>query len=236
MDWIPAYAGMTASQYTEPPMKAKSYGLTDLTHLQKALKQEAKAREEEQLAQKAQAATRSLMESEFKSAVKQVTPLKNKNRYIHPVRDHKLPDIKPAMVTKKPHNDKLSDGFDARHLRDDELGTYVRKGVPESLLKKLQKGDWPIDLRMDLHGQTSEEARIATSAFLYRAINDNARVISIIHGQGFGSQTGHAVLKQSVRNWLVQNNSVLAFCAAPAPLGGHGAVLVLLHRTTHTDV
>ena len=212
-------------------MKAKSYGLTDLTQLQKALKHEAKAREAEQLAQKNQAAAQSRMSNEFKTAVKQVTPLKSKNHFIHPPRDLKLPDIKPAMVNKKPHKDKLSDGFDARHLRDDDLGTYVRKGIPESLLKKLQKGDWPIDLRMDLHGKTSEEARIATSAFMYRALSEQARVVSIIHGQGFGSQTGHAILKQSVRNWLVQNDAVLAFCAAPAHAGGHGAVLVLMHRT-----
>ena len=212
-------------------MKAKSYGLADLTQLQKALKHEAKAREAEQLAQKNQAAAQSRMSNEFKTAVKQVTPLKSKNHFIHPPRDLKLPDIKPAMVNKKSHKDKLSDGFDARHLRDDDLGTYVRKGIPESLLKKLQKGDWPIDLRMDLHGRTNEEARIATSAFLYRALSEQARVVSIIHGQGFGSQTGHAVLKQSVRNWLVQNDNVLAFCAAPANAGGHGAVLVLMHRT-----
>ena len=212
-------------------MKAKSYGLADLTQLQKALKHEAKAREAEQLAQKNQAAAQSRMSNEFKTAVKQVTPLKSKNHFIHPPRDLKLPDIKPAMVNKKPHKDKLSDGFDARHLRDDDLGTYVRKGIPESLLKKLQKGDWPIDLRMDLHGRTNEEARIATSAFLYRALSEQARVVSIIHGQGFGSQTGHAVLKQSVRNWLVQNDNVLAFCAAPANAGGHGAVLELMHRT-----
>ncbi|TDR33148.1 DNA-nicking Smr family endonuclease [Hydromonas duriensis] len=211
-------------------MKAKSYGLTDLNALQKALKQEAKQREAEQLAQKAQAAAQSRMENEFKTAVKQVTPLKDKQRYIHPAPEFKLPDIKRVAPQKKQAKDKLSDGFDAQHLLNDEMGTYLRKGVPEALLRKLQRGDWVIDLRMDLHGQTSEEARIATNAFLYRAINEGARVISIIHGQGFGSKTGHAVLKQNVRNWLVQNNNVLAFCPAPAAMGGHGAVLVLLHR------
>lgn len=211
-------------------MKAKSYGLADLTSLQKALKHETAQREAEKLAKKAQTDAQTRLENEFKAAVSHVTPIKDKKVFIHPPREHKLPEVKRNTTPKTAMKDKLSDGFDARHLRDDDMGTYLRKGIPEALLKKLQKGDWPIDLRIDLHGKSNEDARIATNAFLYRALNENARVVSIIHGQGFGSQTGHAVLKQSVRNWLVQNNGVLAFCAAPSNAGGQGAVLVLLHR------
>lgn len=213
-------------------MKAKSYGLTDLNELQKALKEEAKIRAQADAVAQKQAAEQAHLQSEFKSAVTHVTPIKNKARFVHPPRDIKLPTLKKQDPPKKTSTDKLSDGFDAQHLRDDELGTYLRKDVPESLLKKLQKGDWPIDLRMDLHGQSAEEARIATSAFLYRATAESARVISIIHGQGFGSKTGHAVLKQSVRNWLVQNPNVLAFCPAPTRAGGHGAVVILLHKNS----
>ena len=110
------------------------------------------------------------------------------------------------------------------------MGTYLRRGVPETLLKKLQKGGWDVSARLDLHGKTVEEARIATSAFLYQSVSNNARVVSIIHGQGFGSANGEATLKTHVKNWLAQNTSVLAFCAAPKNDGGHGAVMVLLHQ------
>ena len=211
-------------------MKAKSYGLADLNLLKKDLEQELLAREQAALAQKAAKQREQALASEFATAVKGITPLKTSPKYIHPPREVKLPELKkprPAATTKA--KDDLSDGFDARHLRDDELGIYVRQGVPDALLKKLQQGFWPIALRLDLHGKTAEEARIATSAFLYQAQNSKARVVTIVHGQGHGSKTGEAVLKQNVRNWLVQNHNVLAFCAAPAKAGGHGAVLVLLH-------
>jgi DNA-nicking Smr family endonuclease len=36
------------------------------------------------------------------------------------------------------------------------------------------------------------------------------------------------VLKAKVRVWLVQKADVIAFAAAPASDGGHGALLVLL--------
>jgi DNA-nicking Smr family endonuclease len=216
-------------------MKAKSYGLADLTLLKKDIERETRATELRRREQKEQLQQEQRQANEFKQAVQHVTPLKSNGKYIHPAPTIKLPEIKRVVnpnhqPTKKP-KDKLSDGYDARHLRDDELGVYLRKGIPETLLKKLQKGHWPVSLRLDLHGKTNEEARIATNAFLYQACNENARVVSIIHGQGHGSRAGHAVLKQSVKNWLVQNNNVLAFCAAPINAGGHGAVLILLHKT-----
>ena len=213
-------------------MKAKSYGLADLNHLKKELEQESRILEQKRAERKQIEQREQRLATEFKTAVKHVTPLKTSDRFIHPPREVKLPEIKKPQP-KRAHQkikDELSDGFDARHLRDDELGVYLRKGIPEALLKKLQKGFWPIDLRLDLHGKNAEEARIATNAFLYQATSHAARVVSIIHGQGYGSASGHAVLKQSVRNWLVQNNEVLAFCSAPATAGGHGAVLVLLHH------
>ncbi|GHA66820.1 hypothetical protein GCM10009007_04180 [Formosimonas limnophila] len=216
-------------------MKAKSYGLADLSLLKKDLEKEARIAEQHRREQKEREQQEQRQTTEFKQAVQNVIPLKSSGKYTHPTPAIKLPEIKrattPNQTNAKKLKDKLSDGFDARHLRDDELGVYLRKGIPDTLLKKLQKGQWPVSLRLDLHGKTAEEARIATNAFLYQATTNGARVVSIIHGQGHGSQTGHAILKQSVKNWLVQNNDVLAFCSAPANAGGQGAVWVLLHNT-----
>ncbi|MCE1160374.1 MAG: Smr/MutS family protein, partial [Burkholderiales bacterium] len=105
--------------------------------------------------------------------------------------------------------------------------TYLRRGIPETLLKKLQKGAWAVSARLDLHGKTVEEARIATSAFLYQATSQSQRVVSIIHGQGFGSANGEATSKSHVKNWLVPNAHVLALCTAPKTGGGRGAVMIL---------
>jgi DNA-nicking Smr family endonuclease len=190
------------------------------------------------------------MANEFLNEVRGVTPIKSKERYIHPPTASEPPEhilkkrAQAAGLTEKQaqnkelkrNHNKASDQFHANHLRDDELGTYLRKGIPETLLKKLQKGGWDVASRIDLHGKTVEEARIATSAFLYQAVSQSQRVVSIIHGQGFGSANGEATLKTHVKNWLIQNTHVLAFCPAPKTDGGHGAVMVLLHQDKHKPV
>lgn len=212
-------------------MKAKFYGLTDLSELKENLEQDFKRREQEAIEEKNRRLQEEKLSSEFKIAVKQVVPLKKSQTYIHPKRTIKLPELKkqkPLLMQKDTVKGELSDTFDARHLRDDDAGTFVRKGVAWSLLKQLQTKFWPIDLRLDLHGKSVEESRIAISALLYRAISLKARVVLIIHGQGYGAQSGESVLKFNVKNWLVQNNDVLAFCAAPSDEGGKGATLVLL--------
>jgi DNA-nicking Smr family endonuclease len=52
--------------------------------------------------------------------------------------------------------------------------------------------------------------------------------VRIIHGKGLGSLGKKPVLKNKVRNWLVQKDEVLAFCQARAADGGSGALMVLL--------
>lgn len=246
-------------------MKAKSYSLADLDLLQKDLKQQSKERVRLEKEQATEQSRQNRMASEFLNAVKGVRPIKQKDRYVHPHSDStELPEhiVKKRLQAagesgkhdkkrdKNPRGERnspqtqqrgagqLSDQFDTRHLRDDEAQTYLRKGIPDSLLKKLQKGGWEVAARTDLHGKTVEEARIATSAFLYQAINDSARVVAVIHGQGFHSPKTESTdnpdhtgtLKAHVKNWLVQNPNVLAFCPAPRDAGGHGAVMVLLHQ------
>jgi DNA-nicking Smr family endonuclease len=53
--------------------------------------------------------------------------------------------------------------------------------------------------------------------------------VRIIHGKGLGSVNKEPVLKQKVRNWLVQKEEVIAFCQAKASDGGSGALVVLLN-------
>ena len=145
-------------------MKAKSYGLTDLAQLQKDLKKQAEARAQAEKQAREQRALEQRINSEFLNEVRGVTPIKQKDRYIHPTRDLPEPTVRVHSDHEEQHaqqrqqHNRKSDQFDARHLRDDENGTYLRKGIPEALLKKLQKGAWPISSRIDLHGKTVEEA------------------------------------------------------------------------------
>ena len=126
-------------------MKAKSYGLTDLAQLQKDLKKQAEARAQAEKQAREQRALEQRMNSEFLNEVRGVTPIKQKDRYIHPTRDLPEPTVRVHSDHEEQHaqqrqqHNRKSDQFDARHLRDDENGTYLRKGIPEALLKKLQR-------------------------------------------------------------------------------------------------
>jgi DNA-nicking Smr family endonuclease len=75
---------------------------------------------------------------------------------------------------------------------------------------------------------TREVAREALAQFVRRAERDGLRCVRVVHGKGNGSPGREPVLKAKVRAWLVQKSEVIAFTQAPAPDGGHGALLVLL--------
>ena len=74
----------------------------------------------------------------------------------------------------------------------------------------------------------SDEAREALAEFLRNAGKRGLRCVRVIHGKGLGSVNKEPVLKNKVRNWLVQKDEVIAFCQARAADGGAGALVVLL--------
>ena len=96
------------------------------------------------------------------------------------------------------------------------------------MLRKLRRGHWVIQSQLDLHGMRREEAREALAEFLKQAVKRGIRCVRVIHGKGLGSVNREPVLKNKVRNWLVQKEEVIAFCEARNIDGGAGAVLVLL--------
>ncbi len=67
-------------------------------------------------------------------------------------------------------------------------------------------------------------------SFLRRCMARRLRCVRIVHGKGLGSHNREPVLKGMLRKWLSLRDEVLAFCQAPAPQGGAGAVLVLLRN------
>jgi DNA-nicking Smr family endonuclease len=64
--------------------------------------------------------------------------------------------------------------------------------------------------------------------FLRKCARNGTRCVRIIHGKGLGSINKEPVLKNKVRNWLIQKDEVLAFSQATAADGGSGALIVLL--------
>ncbi len=100
-------------------------------------------------------------------------------------------------------------------------------------LRRLRRGQYALDGKIDLHGLTLVEARQKVDAFVKKRATDGDRVVLIVHGKGSHSPRGAGVLRGEIGAWLSQGRAsrhVAAFSSAPDDMGGSGAVLVLLAR------
>jgi DNA-nicking Smr family endonuclease len=115
----------------------------------------------------------------------------------------------------------------------DEYIEGLAPGIDKRLLRKLRKGDYALQGHIDLHGMTSEEARVQVEQFVEGALADGKRALLIIHGRGLNSKDNIPVLKERLKVWLTRGRigrRVLAFATARPADGGAGAVYVLLRR------
>lgn len=164
----------------------------------------------------------------FRAAVRDVRPL----RQTRPA---------PARVRKPPkaasrRADEARVLADSLALDADDLGVetgeelgWRREGVPESVLRRLRRGQYARRDELDLHGMTQAEARLAVLGFVSESVDRDLRCVRIIHGKGRGSGQRGPVLKSAVNRWLRRNDAVSAFCSARRADGGTGALYVLLH-------
>jgi DNA-nicking Smr family endonuclease len=110
-----------------------------------------------------------------------------------------------------------------------------RFGVDGGQVRRMRLGELPIDATLDLHGMRVDEARAAVEAFVRDRRVKSDHVVTIVHGRGRNSPGGVPVLRGEVAAWLSEGRAsthVAAFATAPDPLGGEGAICVLLagHR------
>lgn len=110
----------------------------------------------------------------------------------------------------------------------DELH-YLKVGQPDSLLRKLRRGQFSIRAEIDLHEMSVAVARVAITDFLSDAIRNHEWCVRIVHGKGLRSRSG-PVIKGLTDQMLRRRDDVLAFSSALPNQGGTGAVLVLLQR------
>lgn len=211
-------------------MSASLKNFADLGALRKILKQQEQVRaaEDAERLRREQAEQREA--DLFRRSIGKVAPLAPPDKAAvtparpQPVARHHLADEKAAL------QESLSDDFDVETLLDtDDSLSYTRSGVGADVVRKLRKGHWTIQDQLDLHGLRRDAARDALGAFLRSATRRGLRCVRIIHGKGLGSVNKEPVLKQKVRNWLVQKEEVIAFCQAKASDGGSGALVVLLN-------
>lgn len=210
-------------------MAASLKNFTDLKGLQAQLKLEGAARAE---AERQRLEREAVLEREaniFRTSIGEVKQIASAPRVPQsaprplPIARQSIADEEAAL------QESLSDDFSVETLMEtDEALSYARSGIGADVLKKLRRGEWVTQGQLDLHGLRTDEAREAVGQFLRNAIKQGKRCVRIIHGKGLGSVNKEPVLKNKVRNWLVQKDEVMAFCQARAADGGSGALMVLL--------
>ena len=165
----------------------------------------------------------------FREAVRDVEPLKHD----HVIIEKPRPKARPARTREDNQAvmvELLDSEFDTALVETGDELLYSHPGLQKRTLKKLRRGQIPVEAELDMHGMTVDVARKALSEFLGRCKARSKRCIRIVHGKGLGSKDKKPVLKNKLNNWLLKTDSVLAFCSATPMDGGTGAVYVLLKK------
>lgn len=169
----------------------------------------------------------------FKKEIGEVKPIKRKDKVDT---YSQIPKPKPVAKKfledeKKVLTDSISDNFESidYFLARDEL-FYIKKNHSPDIVKKLRNGSWVVEDSIDLHGLTSDEAKVALVEFISHCKQRGIRCIRIIHGKGYNSKNKEPVLKNKVKKWLIQKQEVICFVQAPNHDGGGGALITLLEK------
>lgn len=156
----------------------------------------------------------------FQKAMRGVDPIDEGKRVVGPSR--RRPAVERAAEGRV--------GFEITRWGDHHQG--LASGGDELQLRRIELGDYPPELSLDLHGVAEEEARILVRDLLRRALRAGCRCVTVIHGRGLRSPHG-PVLKLALPGWLAEpphGRKILAFSTAGKYGASGGATLVLLRR------
>ena len=174
-------------------------------------------------------------EHSFQEAMSDVVPLPGKRRKA--IRNP-APDMRPAHPAPDDEQETMA------YLRNLVKGSlemditfsdeYIEgsvSGLSPKLMKRLKKGQFPVQAHIDLHGLTKHEAQRKVRDFLIQSRKLGLRCVLIVHGRGLNSPDSLPVLKERLPVWLnrgLARKIVLAFATAMPYDGGTGAIYVLL--------
>ena len=111
-----------------------------------------------------------------------------------------------------------------------DLRLAERAGFDKASARRLTRGSFEIDDRLDLHGMSEAIAHRALLRFVKSSHLLSYRTLLIITGKG---AQGQGVLRRKVPQWLKEpplNDKVLAITQASPKDGGGGALYVRLRR------
>ncbi len=165
----------------------------------------------------------------FRQAIADAKPLKQDNFIAEKVKPKPYP-LKTEADNLAVIEEMLDTDYDTSVLETGDELLYVRPGIQKSILKKLRRGHYNIEMELDLHGYTVDMAKIALNDFLKQCASRSIRCVRIIHGKGLGSINKQPVLKNKLNQWLQKRDIVQAFCSARPVDGGTGAIYLLLKR------
>jgi DNA-nicking Smr family endonuclease len=160
----------------------------------------------------------------FRQAVRDVKELPAPRTFPAPPKPYAL--RKKILPHSEPTAAPYSDYEKVEPVSGDEMIEFTRCGLQDKSLRKLRRGQYNVEAKLDLHGMTAAEAKEALFRFLTHCQHDGTRHVLIIHGKG--RNTLKPVLKNKLNNWLRQLDQILAFCSATAKDGQSGAMYVLL--------
>ena len=144
---------------------------------------------------------------------------------------HPPPDERKAAMA---HLQGLVNGsVDPDITFSDEYIEGVVRGLSQKLMKKLKRGELPVQDHIDLHGLTRQQAEARVNDFVYESYRNGLRCVLIVHGRGLNSPENFSVLKEGLPMWLGRGKTgklVLAFSTARPYDGGMGATYVLLRK------
>ena len=112
-------------------------------------------------------------------------------------------------------------------IPDATVESWFHHGLQKKMQRRIRMGQLAIDDVLDLHGSRLQPAQRELEQFVHQALQQQAKMLLIIHGQGYRSQ-GAAILRPMVQHWLSQQPMVLAYCPAQLRDGGIGASYVYL--------
>jgi DNA-nicking Smr family endonuclease len=127
--------------------------------------------------------------------------------------------------------DRLVDGGSRFLVRDDGRTIEGRRAeVDPRVLRKLQRGELPVDGRLDLRGKQGDQARTLVEAFVLQARARRERALEL----RLGEEDERGPLRGEVAAWLSHGRAgheVTAFVSSEPDDAGHSAALLVLLRT-----
>lgn len=155
----------------------------------------------------------------------------NKNIVIKNSTDNITNNLIEKLNNKKSYTDELKNIDEYNYDYEYKLEKDKSLGIDNNTDRKLKAGKIKIDLRLDFHGLTLEEAFDSLIKNINNAYNSGLKLILVITGKGKGTKEDRESIKNSMGKWMKHPNissKVIKYVDAQKKDGGTGAVYILL--------